>query len=82
MQRIGPLLRFFNSAGQSLGVEIECPLCIAAGPVGSPFGKNDGVLGFREREACLGTPHFGGALKHDSRRTDIATTEQHARVRH
>src|SRR6516164_8298776 len=66
-QRIGPLHRFLDSAGQSLGVEIKRPLCIAARAIGSPFGKNERVIGFREREACLGIAHFGRALKHDSR---------------
>src|SRR5260370_21109224 len=81
-QRIEPRFRLLDSAGFSLCIEIACLRRVAARPIGSPFGKNERVIGLRQREACLSVACLGGAFEHNSRRANIALPEQHARARH
>src|SRR5580704_7929560 len=70
-QRIEPRFRLLDSAGFSLCVEIACLRRVAACPIGSPFGKNEWVIGLREREACLSAACLGGVFEHNPRRANI-----------
>src|ERR1700737_231694 len=80
-QRLEPRFRLLVSSGVSLLIEISRFDRVAAHPIVSPFGKDQRIISFGEREACLSTAHVGGALQHQSRRADIAQSELHARAR-
>jgi hypothetical protein len=67
-QRLEPRFRLLDSAGFSLRIEISRFARIAERPGGSPFAKDQRIISFGEREACLNTAHVGGALQHESRR--------------
>src|SRR5258708_15141771 len=80
-QRLEPRFRLLDSCGVGVRIEILRFDRIAARPVSSPFGKDQWIKGFCEREARLSATHLDGALQHNPRRADVALPEQPARAR-
>ena len=80
-QRLNPRFRLLDSCGVSFRVEVLRSDRIAARSKSSPFGKDQGIIGFCEREACLDAAHLDGALQHNPRCAYIALPEQRACAR-
>src|SRR5882757_10061565 len=57
-QRLEPRFRLLDSCGVGLRIEILRFDRIAARPISSPFGKDQWIIGFCEREARLRAAHL------------------------
>src|SRR5712671_4694421 len=64
-QRLEPRFRLLDSCGGGLRIEILRSDRIAPRPISSPFGKDQWIIGFCEREVRLSATHLEGALQHN-----------------
>ena len=80
-QRLNPCFRLLDSCGVRFRVEVLRSDRIAARSKSSPFGQDQGIIGFCEREACLDATHLDGALQHNPRRAYVSLPDQRARTR-
>src|SRR4030081_3092420 len=81
-QRVESILRLLNAADMSLRIELARLRRIAARSVRLPCGKNDGIIRFREHEACLCAAGLGRALELYPRLAYISLAEQPVGTRH
>ena len=71
-QRLNPRFRLLDSRGVGFRVEVLRSDASPRVPRVPHFGKDQGIIGFCEREACLDAAHLDGALQHNPRHAYVS----------